>query len=229
MHLSKQLFRGIAAVLVCFCAYGVADENLIEKQLEEIGTIPNREVIAVQKKYTRKDWRHELTPVSLGGIPFGTVRRTLTSGLGYTLHWSDSFATEANFIYTKNFLSSFTDDINNNNPSPNIRPQIQNLVLVGSAGIQLTPWYGKMATFSRWIVYVEPFLALGVGIAKTDLRDYFTFYPGIGIRAFFREWVSLRIDFRNYIYQETSSDGTSLRSNFTISASLSFWLPKMPG
>lgn len=228
MQLRQHFLLWTAGLALCVCAAVRADENLIEKQLEEIGTIPNREIIAVQKKYTRKEWRHELTPVSLGGIPFGTVRRTLTSGMGYTLHWSDAFATEANFIYTKNFLSSFTDDINNNNPSPVIRPQVQNLVLIGSAGIQLTPWYGKMATFSRWIVYVEPFLALGVGLAKTDTNDYFAFYPGIGIRAFFREWVSLRIDFRNYMYNETSADGTSLRSNFTISASLSFWLPKMP-
>lgn len=233
----KPRFR--AALLIALClATGPAradDDNVIEQQLTEIGSIPNEEIMSVQRKFTRKEWRHELTPVSLGGVPFGTVRRTLTGGAGYSLHFNDWFAGEFNFTYTKNFFSRFTSDINENNPTPDIRPDVQKLLLIASLGVQVTPFYGKMSTFSRWIAYIEPFFSVGAGLAKTETSQYLTFYPGLGIRVFFREWVSMKLEFRDYMYfekyiQRTTppSEATALRHNFSVSASLSFWLPKMP-
>lgn len=211
------------------------DEGVIEKQLSEIGSIPNEEIMSVQRKYTRKVMRHELTPVSLGGVPFGTVRRTMTGGAGYSLHFNDWLAGEVNFTYTKNFFSRFTTDINENNPTPDIRPDVQKLLLIGSLGLQFTPFYGKMSTFSRFIAYIEPFFSVGAGLAKTETNNYLTFYPGLGIRVFFREWVSMKFEFRDYMYfekfvQRTTphSEATSLRHNFSVAVALSFWLPKMP-
>src|SRR5471032_2608255 len=138
------------------------EDSVIEKQLKEIGQIPNEEVIVVQRKYTRKNWRHELTPISLGGLPFGTVRRTLFGGASYTLHVNDWFAWEVgNFVYTKTFFSSFTDDINNNkangaNPkAADIKPDYQKLLFFLTTGIQIAPFYGKMSTFTKWIAYTE--------------------------------------------------------------------------
>lgn len=223
-----------------FCWVAIAAENVIEKQLVEIGQIANEEVVVVQRKYTRKIWRHELTPVTLGGIPFGTVRRTLFGGASYTLHANDWLGFELiNVAYTKNFFSGFTDDVNNNKErptQPEIRPDIQKLLLLATTGVQFTPFYGKLSTFSRWIAYIEPYFVLGAGVAKTETREYFTFFPGVGIRAFFREWVSMRFEFRDYIYTEKfltrtnpSTETTATRNNYALIVSLSFWLPKMPG
>ncbi len=231
--MGKVLFLGMLCGALC----AQAAESLIEEQLEEIGRIPHREIISVQRNYTKKAWRHELSPFTFGGIPFGTIRRTLIGGTGYALHWNDWFATEANFLYTKNFFTSFTEDINGpdeDNPvnTPPIQPLVQNLVFVLSAGASFTPWHGKVATFSRHTLYLEPVFSLGAGIAKTDSNTYFTFYPGIGLRVFFREWVSLKLEVRDYIYQEVSgtpgSEVTSLTNNYSVAVSLSFWLPKMP-
>ncbi|MBI4404228.1 MAG: hypothetical protein HY537_08710 [Deltaproteobacteria bacterium] len=72
-------------------------------------------------------------------------------------------------------------------------------------------------------------------MAKTESKNYFTFFPGIGIRAFFREWVSMKLEFRDYLYSETyesraagGGEATALRNNYAVVLSLSFWLPKMP-
>lgn len=217
-------------------------ENVIEKQLQDIGAIPNEEVVVVQRKYTRKLMRHEFTPISFGGIPFGTVRRTLIGGASYTLHINDWFGIEAlNFTYSKTFFSSFTDDINANKGSglnPNqadIKPDFQKLLYFLTTGIQITPFYGKLSTFSRWIAYVEPYFTLGGGFAKTEVANYFTFYPGIGIRAFFKEWFSMKLEFRDYLYTEKfntrtnpSVEDTAMRNNYAVMFSMSFWLPKMP-
>lgn len=219
-----------------------ASDNVIERQLEEIGSIPYEEVVVVQRKFTRKDWRHEFTPITFGGIPFGTVRRTLFAGAAYTLHANDWLGLELfNFTYTKNFFSSFTDDINGNkdpnriNSQPNIKPDFQKLLFFVTSGIQLTPFYGKLTTFSRWIAYVEPYLSLGVGLAKTESANYLTYYPGIGVRVFFKEWFSMKAEFRDYLYTETftarNASGqmqSALRNNYAVMVSFSFWLPKMP-
>lgn len=236
---SKRDFCILVLLFLVLASSGYADDsNVIEKQLAEIGTIHNEEVVIVQRKYTRKNWRHEFTPITFGGVPFGTVRRTLFGGASYTLHLGDGFGIEfINFLYSKTFFSAFTDDINANRlrKEAEIKPDYQKLLYFLSCGVQITPFYGKVSTFSRWIAYIEPYISLGAGLAKTEIREYPAFVPGIGIRAFFREWFSMRIEFRDYIYSEKFTartnpvrEETALRSNYAMMLSLSFWLPKMP-
>ncbi|NBT59997.1 outer membrane beta-barrel domain-containing protein [bacterium] len=211
-----------------------AETTEIEKQLSEIGSIPNEEILVIQRKFTRKEWRHEITPLNFGGIPFGTVRRTMTSGGSYTLHLKDWFALEpVNFTFSKNFFTSFTEDINNAS-SKNLRPDPQRIMYFLTTGIQLTPIYGKMATLSKFIAYIEPYFGLGGGIAKTETDTYFTFYPAVGMRVYFREWFSMKLELRDYMYTEQTINPTNqartptFRNNYAVGLSLSFWLPKMP-
>jgi len=236
MRTITQVFRGILFALV---VGGAAFGDVIEKQLVEIGSISDEEVVVVQRKYTRKLWRHELTPIGFGGLPFGTVRRTLFGGAGYTLHFNDWLGWEAlNFVYTKTFFSTFTDDINNNKLTGanqvDIKPDFQKLLFFLTTGVVLTPFYGKLSSLSRWIAYTEPFVSLGFGISKTETDSYVAVAPGIGLRVFYREWFSMKIEFRDYIYNEkaidrvTSAPRTLLRHNYAVMGSLSFWLPKMP-
>lgn len=235
-HPLLALLSGLTLVL-SLPAWGAS--NVIEKQLQEIGSVPNEEVVVVQKKYTRKQMRHELTPIGFGGLPFGTIRRTLMGSASYTLHVNDWLGIEVfNFSYTKNFFSGFTDDINNNATRPNqaqIKPDYQKLLYFLSSGIQISPFYGKFATFSRYIAYIEPYVSFNLGMAKTEVDTYLAFVPGIGLRVFFKEWFSMKVEFRDYLYTESYTTRTNpptqasaLRNNYAVMASLSFWLPKMP-
>lgn len=232
-------YRSLVLALCFLSGLGhAAETGKIEEQLAEIGAVAPEEVMVVQRKYTRKAWRHELTPLTLGGIPFGTVRRTLVGGANYTIHVSDDWAVEAfNFMYSKTFFSSFVDDINGHKvPGQNtLYPDYQKLLYFMTAGVQFTPMYGKLSTFSRWIAYIEPYIGLGAGIAKTESNSYVTFYPAIGIRAFFREWFSMRLELRDYIFSEkyidrssTATEASATRHNYAVGISFSFWLPKMP-
>lgn len=233
-NISRILLGGLILV-VCTSASGA--DNVIEKQLADIGSVPDEEVVVVQRKYTSKKFRHEITPVIFGGMPFGTVRRTLFGGASYTLHLSDLFAWEAvNFLYAKTFFSSFTDDINDNatNPAQNkIKPDYQKLLFFLTSGLTITPFYGKMSSFSRFIAYAEPYATIGGGMAKTESDTYAVGFGGIGLRTYFKEWFSLRVEFRDYIYNEKIPNRTGgeivsqLRHNYAILLSLSFWLPKM--
>lgn len=238
----KIIHLASISLLISSMSSFAATGNVIEKQLQEIGTIPNEEVIVVQRKYTRKTMRHEITPIAFGGIPFGTVRRTLIGGASYTLHFNDWFAVEPlNFTYSKTFFSSFTDDINGSkgtgaNPNQSdIKPDFQKLLYFLTAGFQITPFYGKLSTFSRWIAYVEPFFTVGGGVSRTEVSTYPTFYGGVGLRTFFREWFSAKLEFRDYLYSEKfntrttpSREESTTRNNYAVTLSISFWLPKMP-
>lgn len=219
---------------------------MIEDQLAEIGSIPNEEIVVVQRKYTRKPWRSEFTPVMLGGVPFGTVRKTLFGGAGYTLHFNDWLGWEVlSFVYTKTFFTGFTGDVNkgqigagtgclNNAAAPCISVDYQKLLYFMTTGLEISPFYGKLSTFSRYIAYAEPYLFLGAGMARTETSNYLVAVPGVGLRIFFKEWFSMRFEFRDYIYTEkftqraTGEQVSALRNNYAFMLSLSFWLPKMP-
>ncbi len=221
----------------CFLTQSlIAAEGVIERQLRSIGEVPNEEVVVVQKAFTSKNWRHEFNPLAMGGVPFGTVRRTLFGGASYTLHANDWLAWEAfNFLYSKTIFSSFAEDINAYQASANkIAPDFQKLIYFATTGLHFTPTYGKVSSFSRWIAYLEPYFIFGVGLAKTEVQNYLTFAPGIGARFFFKEWVSMRIELRDYLFTEkftdraTGAEATALRNNYSVMLALSFWLPKMP-
>ena len=226
----KMLLLKILSLAIVSNLLWAADENVIEKQLQEIGAIPNEEVVVVQRKFTRKNWRHEFSPVGFGGVPFGTYRRTLLGSASYTLHANDWLGLELfDFSYNKNFFSSFLSDINENSSGADIFLDFQKLIYFMTAGVQLTPFYGKVSTFSRWLAYVEPYFSLGLGVAKTETNSYLAGYPGLGLRVFFTEWFSMRLEFRDYIYNEKKRDGNNeLRNNYAMTLALSFWLPKMP-
>jgi outer membrane beta-barrel protein len=242
----RQFLAFVLVAFVVISTRGLAATGVIEKQLADIGSISDDEIIVVQRQFTNKRWRHELTPISIGGIPFGTVRRTLVGGASYTLHTNDWLGFEVlNFAFTKTFFSSFSDDINaNKNASTgglnsaqaDIRPDYQKLLYFLTSGIQITPFYGKVSTFSRWIAYVEPYIGFGAGLAKTESNSYLAFYPAVGLRVFFKEWLSMRVEFRDYIYSEKfvtrtvpETTDSALRNNYAMTVSFSFWLPKMPG
>lgn len=220
--------------------------NVIEEQLQEIGSIPNEETVVVQRKYTRKPWRREFTPVMLGGVPFGTVRKSLFGGAGYTLHFNDWLGWEMlSFVYTKTFFTNFTSDVNKGQigsgttclegaERPCINVDYQKLLYFLTTGFEISPFYGKLSTFSRFIAYAEPYIYLGGGLARTETNNYLVAVPGIGLRVFFKEWFSMRFEFRDYIYTEkfvqrsNGQDTSALRNNYAFMLSLSFWLPKMP-
>lgn len=214
----------------------VADSNVIEKQLIDIGSIPNSEVVVVQKKYTKKTFRHEITPIRFGGLPFGDIRNTFFGGASYTLHLGDAIGLELiDFTYTKDFFTSFSADISAGQTAankPTIKPDVQRLLFMFTPGIQFSPTHGKASTLSHWIAYLEPYFSLNAGLARTEANTYFTIAPGLGMRIFFKEWFSMKVEFRDYIYTETGQDSTGApknrtRNNYSVAASLSFWIPKM--
>jgi hypothetical protein len=105
MKILYILYIGVSAFFYCADSYAAKS---IEQQLVDVGSVQQDEVLVVQRKFTRKNWRHEITPVAFGGIPFGNIRRPLFGSFSYTLHPNDWLGLELfNFVYSKTFFTLF--------------------------------------------------------------------------------------------------------------------------
>ena len=119
----------------------------------------------------------------------------------------------------------------NNNPGKYFELDTDRIVFLATGALILSPFYGKLATFSRHIGYFEPYAILGGGVARTEASVYPVVMPGIGLRFFFREWIALRAELRDYLFQAPvpyTTLATQLTSHYGVLFSLSFFLPKMP-
>jgi outer membrane beta-barrel protein len=75
------------------------------------------------------------------------------------------------------------------------------------------PGYGKFGLFNKWIVHWDLTFALGVGRIRTEIiprafgdasftNDNWTVHPGLGVRLFVLDWLTLSLTFRDYIYRD---------------------------
>ena len=89
----------------------------LEQQLKLQGAIGSNEVIVVEREYTSTAWRSELTPMILGGMPFGTYEEMLMGGASFALHVNSWLALEVpQFLYVHTFSGGILSDLRNNNP-----------------------------------------------------------------------------------------------------------------
>lgn len=137
-------------------------------------------------------------------------------------------------------------------------------------GIPLTEWqtgawlnftyvpiYGKFAAFNRFIFEWDAYLVGGVGMMRTrpipvfdpSVRDFdwgtrVSFNAGLGLRVFLSRWLTLNVEFRDYIFLERYENtripvdtvqrqdpdnwlasGSSVTHNASISVGLTFFIP----
>ena len=115
--------------------------------------------------------------------------------------------------------------------------------MIGSH-ILFSPLYGKMRLFGKAILWLDIYLIGGVGFNNTDVVQLSstgtgvagtestvrtTWDPslnfGLGFKIFLNDAMGLVLDFRDYIVMTELYGERSLKSNFTVSAGLSFFLP----
>src|SRR5688572_17448679 len=153
------------------------------------------EVIAVEDRPYRMV--HEFT-VTAGVLPIDALYTGLTLSGSYTLHLTDLWAWEAvSFHYSANVGTGLDVTLAERwSVAPTSNPEIR--YIIGSHAV-LTPLFGKIALFNDSIIYASTFFALGGGVANytTGFRPMGSFGPGI--RVFFGQIVSTRLDVRGMI------------------------------
>ena len=162
---------------------------------------------------------HEFT-VTAGVLPLDALYTGLTVGGAYTLHLSDLWAWEAlSFHYSANVDSGLDVDLAKRwSVAPTSNPEIN--YMFGSH-VVLTPLFGKISLFNQAIIHASTHFALGGGVARFSdgFRPQGSFGPGI--RVFFGQVVSTRLDLRGSIVPDVPT-GVDFLMQVMLSVSFNF-------
>jgi outer membrane beta-barrel protein len=198
-----------ALVVSCLLVPAIAAAQV--EELENPGSVS-----AIQKRAFTM--RHELD-ISVGVLPLDAFYVGLFAQVGYTAHFSDSFAwTIGRFAYSYAARTGLREKLERDfGVLPTAFEEVQ--YFFGS-DIVWTPFHGKIAVTNGFVVHGEVFFILGA----TLFRFTNTFRPGINLggggRIVLTENVSIRLDVTDNVVIPVGGGATSFTNVMTTTLSL---------
>lgn len=195
----------------------------------------------VRHKEFYKPGHFEISAIA-GAMPYDSVISHYMLGGRMTWHMADHFGWEivdlqvsfpAVSDFTRGFVSSY--GISN--------LQTTKLNIMGTTNFLVSPIYGKIRLFGASVLYFDLYAVAGLGMAKTQTIKYSAagssgmgetsmrsgfdpaFDLGIGFKFFINRGMAFIFDMRDYVVYTQLYGKNQLRSNFSVSAGLSFFLP----
>lgn len=197
-------------------AVGLLVPGLSNAQVEELENPGS--VAAIQDRAYRM--QHELG-LSVGVLPLDAFTKGLYAQVGYTVHFTDTFAwTVGRGAYSYAVNTGLRDQLQRDFgvlPSNADFDAVQ--FFVGS-DIMWSPLYGKVSVLNRSVLHGELFLLLGGTLFKFTQ----TFRPGVnlggGVRLFASQWVSFRLDVTDNIVLPIGASAKSIMNVMTLTLTL---------
>jgi outer membrane beta-barrel protein len=96
------------------------------------------------------------------------------------------------------------------------------------ASASFSPIYGKISWFTWAVLNFDLYAIGGAGVVRyTGLADGTSFMGnvGLGSRVFINEFLSAKIEFRDYIYDRTLVNDSEIRHNYALTAGISILIP----
>jgi outer membrane beta-barrel protein len=181
------------------------------EELENPGSVS-----AIQDRAYRM--QHELT-LSVGVLPLDAFFKSLYAQVGYTYHFTDSFAWQiGRGAYAYTVKTGLREQLERDF---GVQPTAKDVVewFVGS-DLLWTPFYGKMAVLNRAVVHGEMFLLLGASLFKYTTAYRPAVNLGGGGRVFINRWTSVRLDLTDAIVIPTGGASSNLVNVMTVTLSL---------
>lgn len=180
-----------------------------------------RKYRGVQKRLFQKAGRHELSV--MGGLYAADLLSSFPMVQGaYTFHFTEDLGLEASFGYTRT-QSELVEIIEETRGVELIRINAPVLLYQGHLVWSLA--YGKVRWFSGSISRFDFNVALGGGVTDNQTALGLTFSGGFGMKFFFGEWFSLRIDVRDQVLKQEVLGESRLVNNLAATAGFSVFLP----
>jgi outer membrane beta-barrel protein len=192
-----------------------------------------REVAVVQKRLFTKAGRAELSLFS-GIIPNDPFLTYIPIGGRFNYYFVESISLEIAGSFTGDAVqidSELTEFLKN---TKNIQANVDLLDIQqwrADAAVVWSPFYGKLALLQRKLSHFDINLAAGFGVVQTDSPNEertateSQFKPegivGAGFRAFLTESFTLRLDFRQFIFQKVGG-GVATPSEISLGVSFFF-------
>jgi outer membrane beta-barrel protein len=211
---------------------GDAKEDRLDDRTRRLGD----RIKSVQRKAFIKRNRHELNVN--GGLSLNDAfYENFTVGGGYAYHITDQFALEGNFKY---FMPPVrTDAVRIIRTTESATPVlVYSPQLSMTAEVQFAPVYGKISLMAESIVHFDVYIAAGFGAMMTEERRPGDGSPwralgtwAIGTRIMTTEWLTVRLELRDAIYQDTRTasatrpNESAIQNLLTFNLGVSFFLP----
>lgn len=184
MNLSRN-----AVLLVALLLPAAAFAQLAQtEELENPGT-----VLAVQERAYKMN--HELT-LGVGVLPLDAFYKGLTAQVGYTYHFTDSFAwTVGRGLYSYNLNTGLRNQLEQEFAV--LPTQFEEVEWMVGSDLVWSPLYGKSAILNRKVAWFEGFLVGGASVLKLTTGFRPAVNVGVGARLFTNRYVSFRFDATN--------------------------------
>ncbi len=206
------------------------EESTRDERLEDRTRRLGDRIKSVQRKVFLKRMRHELT-INAGASLNDAFYQQFTVGGAYAFHITEHFALEANFKYhlpgvrLNNVIVVRETEVAA--PIQIFRP-----VLNLTAEAQFAPIYGKMSLMAEKIVHYDLYIAAGFGAIMTNNNlAGEAWHPmgtaAIGARVMATDFLTVRIEVRDSIYQDRRSSivASAIQNLILFNLGVSFFLP----
>ena len=198
----------------------------------EAGADPEREedyIRVVQTLPFTRGGRFAFAPTFALSVNDPLVQ-TFTVGANITGYLKDWIGITAGFHYAFDAKRSAQNGLF----GQQLRPEINPMKWVGALGVEWVPVYGKFAFFNTGIVHWDAYLVGGAGVVNTDRGGItVTGEIGLGSRLFATSWLTIFVEVRDFIYNEsfkaTSGDKSNLINNLMFTVGVGFFFPGARG
>jgi outer membrane beta-barrel protein len=193
-----------------------SDVRDIEQAIEGPKEVPRDHILVVQRRFIKKENRHEVVPLMVGVQPADSFRRQLQWGGGYVYHFSESLGLEAAHVsLLANHSTALADDLYNSTGLNTDR--IEPVLTLGSS-LQWTPLRSKAAALES-IFHFEGFFLAGGGLTRVEDKWVGMAMGGLGFRLYMSRSSIVKTEFRNYM---DFRDSIEHRFNVLVGVSLLF-------
>ncbi len=87
------------------------------------------------------------------------------------------------------------------------------------------PLYGKISLFTESILHFDTFVTVGPGVFATDANVNPSMNIGIGQRYFINEWLTARVEIRDYIFIDSRNGESDIQNLLILGFSVSGFFP----
>jgi outer membrane beta-barrel protein len=218
------LLHGCAALATASALVpDIAEAQCIDEAIrDELNA--RRRYRGVRERLFQKALRHEIS--AMGGIyAADLLSASYLLQAAYTFHVTEDIGLEASFAYSQ-ASSELVRIIEQDRGISLIR--VDTPVFVYQAHLIWTLAYGKMRWFGDSIGRFDFNIAIGGGLTDTSTSRGLTFSAGIGVKFFFDEWFSIRIDLRDQVLSQELLGESAIVNNLTATLGLSAFIPFSP-
>jgi outer membrane beta-barrel protein len=193
-----------------------------------------REIKSIQKRLFLKEARNSFSIYS-GTIPNDDFFVYFPIGARWNYYFNEDFAIEGWGEYLIVDNSDLEDFLEANFNQSLLVDVPQALAWMAGVDVLWSPLHGKLALFTSKLAHFDFHLAFGAGaigtsVAKHDVIDAaedeiegkvdVSGNVGLGMRLYFNDMVSMRIDYRQYFY---AAEGGGISHPAEVTAGVSIW------